>query len=89
MYYTFQRVEGLNYDADMKPLIDKEGNNFPTVTVNKGEKSFPIFITTFTCVNKDSKAKISYDDSKKLSNEEKQDYNVYPKLNVYNVFNVD
>lgn len=89
VFCTFQRVVGLNYDADKKPLVDKEGNNLPTVTVNKGEKSFPVFITTFTCVNKDSRAKIPYDDYKKLSNEEKQDYNVYPKLNVYNVFNVD
>ena len=89
VFCTFQRVVGLNYDSDKKPLVDKDGNKLPTITVNKGEKSFPVFITTFTCINKDTREKIKYDDYKKLSNEEKNDYSVYPKLNVYQVFNID
>lgn len=88
VFCTFQRVVGLNYDADKKPLVDKEGIQLPTVAVNKGEKSFPVFITTFSCVHKETKEKIKYEDYKRLSNEEKGDYHVFPKLNVYNVFNV-
>ena len=46
-------------------------------------------LTTFTVVDKDTKEKINYEDYKRLSNDEKAKYNVYPKLNVYQVFNVD
>ena len=59
------------------------------MSINKGSKSIPVFITTFTCVDKETKEKIKYDDYKRLSEEEKAKYNVYPKLSVYNVFNVD
>jgi antirestriction protein ArdC len=91
-YCTFNRVSGLNYtfdkDGNRKPMMDAKGEKLPTVSVNKGEKSFPVFITTFTVVNKETKEKMKYDDYKQLSDEEKKDYNVFPKLNVYNVFNV-
>lgn len=90
---SLHRVTGLNYsvgkDGSRKPLVDDNGEKLPTVTVNKGEKSFPIFLTSFTVVNRETKEKIKYEDYKKLSEEEKKEYNVYPKLNVYNVFNVD
>lgn len=93
VFCTFIRVTGLNYsvgkDGSRKPLVDDNGEKLPTVTVNKGEKSFPIFLTSFTVVNRETKEKIKYEDYKKLSEEEKKEYNVYPKLNVYNVFNVD
>lgn len=88
---TFDRIIGLNYHKtkDGKTqLTDKDGNELPTVTVNKGEKSMPVMLTTFTVVHKGTKEKIRYDDYKQLSEEEKQNYNVYPKLNVFNVFNI-
>ena len=92
VFCTFNRVAGLNYsvgkDGSRKPLVDDNGEKLPTVTVNKGEKSFPIFLTSFTVVNRETKEKIKYEDYKNLSDEEKKAYNVYPKLNVYNVFNV-
>ena len=69
--------------------MDENGEKLPLVSVQKGEKSFPVFITTFTVVDKETKEKIKYDEYKRLSDEEKQRYNVYPKMNVYNVFNVD
>lgn len=93
VYCTFDRVIGLNYQKDKQgnriALKDETGEPLPQVSVQKGEKSFPVFITTFTVVDKDTKAKIKYDDYKLLSNEEKQNYSVYPKLQVYAVFNVD
>lgn len=92
VFCTFNRVTGLNYsvskDGSRKPLVDDNGEKLPAVTINKGEKSFPIFLTSFTVVNRETKEKIKYEDYKKLSEEEKKAYNVYPKLNVYNVFNV-
>lgn len=92
VWCTFDRVVGLNFNKDKEgkrsPVTDKNGVELPHVSVNKGERSFPVFITTFTCIDKETKERIKYDDYKLLSNEEKQKINVYPKLNVYNVFNV-
>lgn len=92
VFCTFDRVASLNYnkkaDGTRQPLLDESGERLPQVFIHKGEKSFPVFITTFTVVDKETKEKIKYDDFRKLSEEEKERYSVYPKLNVYNVFNV-
>lgn len=92
VFCTFQRVSGLNYSTDRqgnhKPLTDANGERLPQVSVLKGEKSFPVFITTFTVVDKETKEKIKMEDYQKLSPEEQKKYSVYPKLNVHNVFNV-
>jgi hypothetical protein len=39
-------------------------------------------------VNKETREKIKYDDYRLMSEERRKEYNVYPKLQVYNVFNV-
>ena len=92
VFCTFQRVSGLNYSTDKqgnhRPLTDANGERLPQVSVLKGEKSFPVFITTFTVVDKETKEKIKMEDYRKLSPEEQAKYSVYPKLNVHNVFNV-
>lgn len=36
----------------------------------------------------DTREKIKYDDYRLMSEERRKEYNVYPKLQVYNVFNV-
>lgn len=66
----------------------KGGEELPRVSVRKGEQSFPVMLTTFTCIDKETKEKIKYDDYKRLTDEEKAHYNVYPKLQVFRVFNV-
>ncbi|WP_300770856.1 zincin-like metallopeptidase domain-containing protein [uncultured Bacteroides sp.] len=92
VFCTFDRVAGLNYTKDKQgvrqQIKDNNGQELPKVSILKGERSFPVFITTFTVVDKETKEKIKYDDYKLLSEEEKKGYNVYPKLQVYNVFNV-
>lgn len=92
VWCTFDRVVGLNYGKDKQgskvDLKDDKGNPLPRVCVNKGEKSFPVFITTFTVVEKETKEKIKYDDYKQMSEDERANYNVFPKLQVFNVFNV-
>ncbi len=80
-FCTFDCVQRLN-----KP--DKDGQELPRVSVLRGEKSFPVMLTTFTCIHKETKDKIKYDDYKKLSDNEKKKYNVYPKMQVFRVFNV-
>lgn len=80
-FCTFDCVQRLN-----KP--DKDGQELPRVSILRGEKSFPVMLTTFTCIHKETKEKIKYDDYKKLSDNEKKKYNVYPKMQVFRVFNV-
>lgn len=80
-FCTFDCVQRLNTPG-------KDGQELPRVSVLRGEKSFPVMLTTFTCIHKETKEKIKYDDYKKLSDKEKEHYNVYPKLQVFRVFNV-
>lgn len=84
---------GLNYVKDKEggrtPALDEKGERLPMVSVNKGEKSTPVMLTTFTVVNAETKERIKYEDYKQMSEEERAKYNVYPKLQVYNVFNLD
>ena len=91
-YATFDRIVSLNFTKDKdgkKAAVDENGNKLPRVAINKGEKSTPVMLTTFTCVHKDTKEHIKYDDYKQLTQEDRNNYNVYPKLQVYNVFNLD
>lgn len=91
VWATFDRIAGLNYTQGKEgrtPAVDKDEEKLPVVSINKGEKSFPVFITVFTVVDPETKEKIKYDDYKRMSEEERAKYKVYPKLQVYNVFNV-
>lgn len=91
VFMTFEQVRGLNYKGSIKEgkrLEDKEGNLLPEVSVLKGSKSFPVFLTIFTVIDTETKQKIKFDDYKKLSKEEQEKCKVYPNWNVYNVFNV-
>lgn len=66
----------------------RTGRNCPVSPCCSGEKSFPVMLTTFTCIHKETKEKIKYEDYKKLSDDEKKEYNVYPNMKVFRVFNV-
>lgn len=83
-FCTFDTVQRMNQSQGKS----KDAEEQPRISVLKGEKSFPVLLTTFTCVDKETKEKIKYDDYKRLSDEEKKQYNVYPKLQVFRVFNV-
>ena len=93
VWATFDRVASLNFvkDKEGKKQQAKDGNGekLPQVSIKKGEKSFPVFITTFSVVNNETKERIKYDDYRQMSEEERAKYHVYPKLQVYSVFNVD
>lgn len=80
-FCTFDCVQRMN-----KP--GKDGQEQPRVSVLRGEKSFPVMLTTFTCIHKETKEKIKYDDYKNLFEDEKKEYNVYPRMQVFRVFNV-
>ncbi len=92
-YATFDRFYALNFKEDKTgakvPVLDKNGNRLPIVSVMTGEKSTPVMIPVFTVVNNETRKKINYDDYRKMSEEERAKYRVFPKLVVYKVFNVD
>lgn len=92
VFCTFDTVKYLNFTKvgdQWKRKQGKDGIELPKVFVNKGEKSFPIFLTTYTVVHKETKERIKWETYKTLSDDEKQNYNVYPSTVVYHVFNVD
>lgn len=79
-FCTFNQLRRMNEEA--------EGKGLPRVSVQKGSQSFPVIFPTFTCVHKDTKGKIKYEDYRQLSKEEQTQYKVYPGRQVFNVFNV-
>ena len=92
VFATFDRISRLNAvktREGWKPALGDDGQSLPHVGVNKGESCFPVFLTTFTVVDKDTKERISYDDYKRLTPEEQKQYEVYPHRRVYNVFNIE
>lgn len=80
-FCTFDCVQRLNTPG-------KDGQELPRVSILRGEKSFPVMLTTFTCIHKETKEKIKYDEYKKLSEKEQEQYNVFPRMQVFRVFNV-
>lgn len=81
-FCTFDCIQRMN----SKDNKSEEGK--PRVSVLKGEHSFPVMLTTFTCIHKETKERIKWDDYKRLSQDEQEKYNVYPKMQVFRVFNV-
>ncbi len=79
-FCTFNQVQHMNDDGT--------GKDLPKVFVRRGETSFPVIFPSVTCIHKETKEKIRYEDHKQLSPEEQAQYNVYPKTQVFNVFNV-
>lgn len=81
-FCTFDRIQLFNKAGK------KDEEQKPRVSVLKGEHSFPVMLTTFTVVNKETKEHIKWEDYRMLSQEDREKYNVYPKLQTYHVFNV-
>ena len=91
VFLTYNRCVSLNFKDSAEgrvPAVDAEGNKLPWVHVLKDEKSFPVFLTTFTVKDEDGNI-IKYDDYKLMSEEEQSRYKVFPSTVVYDVFNID
>ena len=84
-FCTFAAIQRLNRGSEEGEQADK---GQPFVHVNRGEKSFPVFLYKVSCVNKETKERIPFEDYKLLSDEERSKYSVHPHLQVFNVFNV-
>ena len=61
VFCTFNRAVGLNYQTDKqgnkKQMTDANGEPLPKVCINKGEKSFPVMLTSFTIVHQGRRIK--------------------------------
>lgn len=92
LWCTFDRLARMNgskgADGKWQKAVDASGNPLPHVGVNKGEKSFPVFVTTFRYVNMKTNEKISYNDYQQMDTSARKDVYSYPRLQVYSVFNV-
>lgn len=93
VFDTFDRFAKYNYIFDKEgcqvPARDKDGNKLTRLSVNKGEKSLPVFITTYTVINSETKEKIDFQTYREMDAEEREKYRVFPRLHVYYVFNID
>ncbi len=78
-FITFARIQQMNL----------KDSNAPRVMILKGSKSFPVYFTSFNCVNTTTKTRITWEDYNALSHDEKQEIAVFPKTQIYNVFNVE
>ena len=91
VFGTFDAIMSLNYcekDGKKTQRTDKDGNKLPFMCVRKGAKSMPVTFTSFTCIHKQTKERIPYEQYRKMEQSEREAYDVFPKLNVYNVFNI-
>lgn len=91
VFLTYNRCVSLNFRDCANGRVkatDANSQELPWVHVLKDEKSFPVFLTTFTVKDKDGNS-ISYDDYKQLSETERERYTVFPGTTVYDVFNIE
>lgn len=92
VFCTFDTVKYMNYTKvgdQWKRKKDRNGVDIPLIHVNKGEKSFPIFLTTYTVINNSTNEKIKYETYKLLSEDEQKKYKVFPCRSVFSVFNIE
>ena len=66
---------------------NKEGES--ELRIRKGEHGFPIMFIAISAINKNTKEKINYDEYKKLSPIEQEEYFVSVRHMYYRVFNID
>lgn len=91
IFITYKRTISLNFTETSEgrcPAVDADGNKLPWVHVKKGEKSFPVFVTTYYARDENGK-KIKIEEYRKLSSAEQAKYSVYAYSMVHDVFNID
>lgn len=83
MLYLLSEEKGYNTPLYMTFMQAKEAG----ASILRGEKSFPVVYWNFSVKDKNGN-KISIDDYRNLSEDEKKEYKVTPYMKTYNVFNV-
>lgn len=83
MLYLLSEERGYKMQLYMTFMQAKEAG----ASILRGEKSFPVVYWNFSVKDKNGH-KITIDDYRKLSEEEKQEYKITPYMKTYNVFNI-
>lgn len=83
MLYLLSEEKGYSTPLYMTFMQAKEAG----ASIIKGEKSFPVIYWNFSVKDKNGN-KISIEDYRNLSEDEKREYKVTPYMKTYNVFNV-
>lgn len=83
MLYLLSEEKGYSYPLYMTFMQAKQAG----ASVLRGEKSFPVVFWNFSVKDKNGH-KISIEDYRQLSDEDKKEYKVTPYMKPYNVFNV-
>lgn len=83
MLYLLSEEKGYSTPLYMTFMQAKEAG----ASIMRGEKSFPVVYWNFSVRDKNGN-KISIDDYRDLSDDEKKEYKVTPYMKTYNVFNV-
>lgn len=83
MLYLLSEEKGYSTPLYMTFMQAKEAG----ASIMRGEKSFPVVYWNFSVSDKNGN-KISIDDYRDLSDDEKKEYKVTPYMKTYNVFNV-
>jgi len=89
--YTLNGKSKIQETEDNKPIVDltpKDGEESKYVHINKGEKSFPVFLTLPMVKNKETHEIIPINEYNNMSDEEREKYYVKASSRVYNVFNI-
>lgn len=90
VFITYNRTISMNFTETSEgrvPAVDADGNKLPWVHVKKGEKSFPVFVTSYGARDDNGK-KISIEDYRNLTPAEQANYKVYAYNIVHDVFNI-
>ena len=59
------------------------------LSISKGARSFPVYYWFKFVVHKETKKTIKYEEYRKLTATEQENYKVIPQMKYYNVFNID
>lgn len=93
VFATFDNLQFMGYSRDkdgkFRLGVDKEGNKLQQVYVKKGEKSFPVLLTTVRYYNAEEKKRITSAEYQALSPEEQSKYRKVFGRRTYHVFNVE
>lgn len=79
IFATFNKISYLN--------LQNKKEKKPQVSICKGEKGFPVFLTCFTYMNKETKEKISFEEYEQC--EDKDSYSRHSHTKVYHVWNIE
>lgn len=103
-FFASENIRGNKYSGGnafmLQILCEMKGYELPVfmtfnqakeegISIKKGEKSFPVYFFNFIVVHVTTKERITIEEYRQLSDEERENYNVFRNLKYYLVFNIE